>query len=374
MILCGGCILEAKSPMQLSKMLEELLPLAHPLKVKQVQKDDTLQEVHIYLTIDNSYQPPAGQVVHQYYERRWEHLNLFQYRCFIHCRLPVYKDTKTGKTRALQVGFSREQARFTLLYEQHVMRLMQLHHNISKVAEQLQVNAQRIAGIYHHYTTIPYQEHHVPACQQIGIDETSTRKGHEYITAFVDLATHQIIDIEDGKGADTIERFFQGHPNPQVVENISVDMSPAFAKGISSYFSWAKVTYDKWHVFKLLGKHLGQIADRYPTKRTYTMLLQEHLVDFYQQTCFQKAKAQLCFMADLAEDIFGENSFSKSIDKHFDGIAEHLRSKLTNGILEGINSKIQTIKRVAKGFRYTDNFKKLILFVFGTIKPNFNNT
>ncbi len=233
-------------------MLEELLPLADPLKVKRVEKDEALREVHIHLEVDASHQAPAGQVVHQYYDRQWEHLALFQYRCFIHCRLPVYKDTKTGKTRALQVGFSREQSRFTLLYEQQVMDLMRLHHNLAKVAEQLQVYPQRIASIYHHYTQAAYQAHCISVCPQVGVDETSTRKGHDYITAFVDLDTHQIIDLQDGKGADTIEQFFHNHPNPQVVQNISSDMSPAFAKGVQSYFPWAKVTYDKWHVFKLL--------------------------------------------------------------------------------------------------------------------------
>jgi len=360
--------------MQLSEILEELLPLAAPLKVKQVEKDETLREVHVHLEIDSTYQPPSGQVVHQYYDRKWEHLALFQYRCFIHCRLPVYKDTKTGKTRALQVAFSREESRFTLLYERHVMDLLSLYHNITKVAEQLGVYPQRIASIYHHYTEPAYQAHCVSACKQVGIDETSTRKGHDYITAFVDLDTHRIIALQDGKGAHTIEQFFGDHPNPQVVQNISSDMSPAFAKGVQDYFPWARVTYDKWHVFKLLGKHLEKLIDKNYTKRAYGMLLQEYLVSFYQQSCFDTAQAQLCFIADLAEEVFGKNNFSKSIRKHFKGITEHIRSQLTNGILEGINSKIQTIKRVAKGFRYTDNFKKMILFVFGTIKPQFNTT
>lgn len=355
--------------MQLSKILEELLPLADPLKVKRVEKDEASGEVHIYLEVDAAHQPPTGQIVHQYYDRKWEHLSLFQYRCFIHCRLPVYKDRQTGKTRALQVGFSREQSRFTLLYERYVLDLLQLYHNISKVAEQLGVYRQRIASIYHHYTESAYQAHCISVCEQVGIDETSTRKGHDYITAFVDLDTHSIIDLQDGKGADTIKAFWQNHPNPGIVENISSDMSPAFAKGVKTYFPWAMVTYDKWHVFKLLGKHLEKLADKHPTKRAYLMLLQEHLADFYEQGCFDTAQAQLCFMADLAEEVFGKNSFSKSIRKHFKGIVEHIRSQLTNGILEGINSKIQTIKRVAKGFRYTDNFKKMILFVFGNIKP-----
>ncbi len=330
--------------MQLSKMLEELLPLAHPLCVKRVEKDEALREVHIHLEVDASHHPPAGQVVHQYYDRQWEHLALFQYRCFIHCRLPVYKDIKTGKTRALQVGFSREQSRFTLLYERYVLDLLRLYHNMSKVAEQLGVYPQRIASIYHHYTETAYQAHCISVCSQVGVDETSTRKGHDYITAFVDLDTHQILALEDGKGADTIEHFFQDHPNPEVVQNISSDMSPAFAKGVQSYFPWAKVTYDKWHVFKLLGKHLEKLMDRHPSKRAYGLLLQEHLVDFYQQSCLQTAKAQLSFMADLAEDVFGKNSFSKSVRKHFKGIVEYIRSQLTNGILEGINRPNSKIK------------------------------
>ncbi len=360
--------------MQLSKMLGDLLPLADPLRVKRVEKDDALREIHIYLEIAKDYHPPTGQVLHQYYDRQWEHLALFQYRCFIHCCLPVYKDTASGKTKALRVGFSREQSRFTLLYEQRVMDLMRLHHNITKVAEQLQLYPQRIASIYDHYTEEAYQAHCISACRQVGIDETSTRKGQHYITAFVDMDTHKILALEDGKGADTLERFFANHPNPAVVQDISSDMSPAFAKGVQHYFPWAKVTYDKWHVFKLLSKHLEKLTKKHPDKRAYTMLLQEHLVAFYQQSCLQTAKAQLCFIADLAEEVFGKNSFSKSVRKHYAGIAEHIQSQLTNGVLEGINSKIQTIKRVAKGFRYTDNFKKMILFVFGQIEPQFNTT
>ncbi|MEM9833522.1 MAG: transposase [Bacteroidota bacterium] len=365
--------------MQLYKILEDLLPVATPLQVERVEKDEASQEVHIHLKIAPSYRPAAGQVVHQYYDRKWEHLPLFQYRCFIHCRLPVYKDTQTSKTHTLQVGFSREQSRFTLLYEQQVMKLIRLYHNITKVAEQLGVYPQRIASIYHHYTEEAYQTHCVSACRLVGIDETaaaaaSTRKGHDYITAFVDLDTHQIIDLQDGKGADTIAQFFQNHPNPAVIQNISSDMSPAFAKGVQAHFPWVRVTYDKWHVFKLLGKHLDKLTDKHPTKQVYAVLLAECLVNFYRQVCLERAQAQLCFMADWAEEIFGKNPFSKSIRKHFDGIVAHIRSRLTNGVLEGVNSKIQTIKRVAKGFRYTDNFKKMILFVFGTIRPQCNTT
>ena len=75
----------------------------------------------------------------------------------------------------------------------------------------------------------------------------------------------------------------------------------------------------------------------------------------------------MAFIADFIEELIGRNPLSKSLRKHFEGITEYFRSKLTNGVLEGINSKIQTIKRVARGFRYKENFKKMILFVFGDL-------
>ncbi len=358
--------------MKIVEIIEELLPIVYPFKVVSVEKDESNQEVHIHLTIEKSYAAPAGHKVHQYYNRTWEHVNLFQYRCFLHCRVPIYKDEQTGKTKALEISFSRSNSRFTILFEHKVMELMKLYHCPTKVAKQLKLYPQRISDIYHFYTQSSYENHQVNACERIGIDETSTRKGHNYISAFVDLDTSQIIDIQDGRGSDVIEKFFHEHPYPPIVKDISVDMSPAFSSGIESFFPWAKVTFDKWHVFRLLGKHLDKIYRKF--KSPYVTILHEHLREFYQSKSINDAKAHLTFIADFAEQQFGKNSFSKSIRRHFDGIVEQIRSKINNGILEGINSKIQTIKRVAKGFRIIDNFKKMILFVFGVIQPDFKTT
>ena len=103
-------------------------------------------------------------------------------------------------------------------------------------------------------------------------------------------------------------------------------------------------------------------------------VLWEFLEEFYKRNNFAEAEIQLTFIADYAEDIFGKNKFSNSIRRHFNGILEHIRSKLTNGVLEGINSKIQTLKRIAKGFRYIDNFKKMVFFIFDVIQPRIPKT
>ena len=361
--------------MDILGIFEELLPIESPFFVDFISKDEENMEVTIHLGIEKSYRPHAEcGTVRQYYVRKWEHLNIFQYRCFIQCRLPIYDNLKTGKAEALQVEFSRKYSRFTLLYEQEVLRLLKIHQCQKKVAKQLKINTQRVEKIYHDYTDVPFEEHTVEPPEEIGVDETSTRKGHNYFSIIVDMDKGEPIDIQSGKGADVIENFFHNNANPAIITGISIDMSPAFISGCQTYFPWVKPTFDKWHVYKLLGKHLYNLLKQHPDKYEHFDTLWNALGEFYHRTTYEKAQTQLTFIADYAEYIFDENNFSKSIRRHFDGIVEHIRSKLTNGILEGINSKIQTLKRIAKGFRNIENFKKMVFFIFGIIQPRIPKT
>lgn len=356
--------------MNILEIFEELLPIENPFYVDSLRKDEQAKKVYIYLGIEKSYRPNDDcKTIHQYYERTWEHLSLFEYRCFIKCKLPVYNNTKTGKTEALQVFFSRSNSRFTILFEQRVLELLKIHQCQTSVANQLKINTQRVEKIFHDYTSTVYEKHTFEPCEKVGIDETSTRKGHNYFTIFVDMQTGKPVDIQNGKGADTIENFFQNNANPQIVKDISIDMSPSFISGCKNYFPWVKPTFDKWHVYRLLGKHLYYLAKKRTDYQEDITVLWKQLEEFYNRNSFEKAETQLTFIADYAQSIFGKNKFSNSIRRHFDGILEHVRSKLTNGVLEGINSKIQTLKRIAKGFRYIENFKKMVFFIFDVIHP-----
>jgi transposase len=144
-----------------------------------LEKQESVSEVHIYLGVDKSA-TPANSSIHSYYKRIWEHLKLFQYRCFIHCQLPIYKDKTTGKLSKAQVNFSRDYSRFTLLYEQEVMRLMKIHHCFSTVARNLGIRIQRVEAIYHHYTQAFETDLLMAPPVNIAFDETSTRRSSLY--------------------------------------------------------------------------------------------------------------------------------------------------------------------------------------------------
>jgi transposase len=349
--------------MDIASFLEDFLPISSPFSVSHVKKDDSLQEVHIYLTVSSADIAPDC-VVHSYYERTWEHLPFFQYRCFLHCDVPIYQNTSTKAFFKPTVSFSRSKSRFTLLYEAHVLRLLKETFCFSQVARHLKVNTQRIAHLYHYYTQ-DLETDSIDTCPvRIAFDETSTQKGHQYITTFYDLDAKKVIGIYDGRSADCVKQFCQDHPYPEAIQVVSMDMSPAFISGINTYFPQADITFDKWHVIKLLYKHLDALNQKAKDFQDKIGLVMEQIIDLYDQTEATEATAQLTFIADFAEDTIGKNPITSTIRRHFDGILNYFTSKVTNGIMEGLNSKIQLIKRIARGFKYTDNFKKMIRFAF----------
>jgi transposase len=349
--------------MDIIAQLTEFLPLDSAFEIERVEKDALETEAHIYLKVREESIPP-GHTIHSYYDRTWEHLRLFQYRTFIHCRIPIYKDKSTDSLHKPEITFSRDYSRFTLAFEKEVMRLLKLHYCMTTVAKQLKINVQRVEKIYHHYTRHLEIDVLSTTPENIACDETSSRKGHDYITTFYDLDTQGIIGIYDGKSSACVEQFFHDHPNPEAVKNISMDMSPAFISGVTTYFEHAKITFDKWHVIKLMYKHLKDLRGKVTDFVERIGVVIDKITDFYDANTAEEAALQLCFIADFAEECMGKNSFSTSIRRHFEGIINYCTSNITNGIMEGINSKIQTIKRVARGFRYTENFKKIIRFAF----------
>jgi transposase len=151
------------------------------------------------------------------------------------------------------------------------------------------------------------------------------------------MGTKQILDTEDGKSAQAIADFFQAHPYPEVVKELSMDMSPAFIAGTKTYFPQAQPTFDKWHVLKLLYKHLDELGPKAQLFQQQLALVLDPLRDIFSHTQVEEAKAQLTFVADFAQERMAENPFTNTIRRHFQGIIQYTQTQLTNGLLEGIN-------------------------------------
>jgi transposase len=99
--------------------------------------------------------------------------------------------------------------------------------------------------------------------QAIGIDETSSRRGHDYITLFVDLNARRLLFATPGKDAKTFEKFsedLQAHGgSAKRITDVSMDLSPAFQKGATEHLPNAEITFDRFHLMKLVNEAVDAV-------------------------------------------------------------------------------------------------------------------
>ncbi len=87
----------------------------------------------MFLADDNQHYTAYDTV-----ERRWEHLNFFQHKCYLHAKIPRVKQSD-GKIKTQEVPWARKGSGFTLLFEAFSMLLIENEMPVNKVAKILQV-------------------------------------------------------------------------------------------------------------------------------------------------------------------------------------------------------------------------------------------
>ena len=55
------------------------------------------------------------------------------------------------------------------------------------------------------------------------------------------------------------------------------------------------------------------------------------------------------------------------LKRHLDNLLTHLKHHITNAVTEGLNSKIQSPKSAARGFRSFRNYRIRFLFLCGKV-------
>ena len=207
----------------------------------------------------------------------------------------------------------------------------------------------------------------------MGVDETSSKKGHEYITLFWDMETKQLLNLREGRSNDTVAQYVtelrqDGKQPEKNIQHLVADMSPAFKKGFDENLPDATLTYDRFHVMQLAYRHCDKLLRRNDALARQLRDHLEQLATVYEQATPELAGAYLHFWLDQLEEHFHVPKLVASLKKHYQGIVTYAETKLTNGLVEGLNNKIQWIRRTARGFKNKRNFMRMIFFVFGHLK------
>lgn len=391
------------------------LGLPSPWEVTTVEfkEFDGLKELHISIDFKrgSKWINDAGQSVTAYdtEEKEWRHLNFFEHKCYLHCRVPRIP-MSDGKYRMVEVPWARPGSGFTLLFEAYTMKLIESEMPVSTVAKRVNVGAARIWRVFHHWVSKARKDIDLSNVRRIGVDETSSRKGHIYITNFVDLDTRKLIYSTPGKGIETFNLFVEELVNrggdPKNITVISMDMSPAFISGYFEHFSHANLVFDKFHIVKMLNEALDDTrkaeqnekkllkGHRFTLLKRKSNLSDKKMMEletllltyptlgeaykykegFFDAFSCETVEDSISYLTDWCEAVSKTSlthmkKFVATLKAHWSGIITNFTCPgVNNGILEGINTKIQLAKRRARGFKLISNFIDMAYFVCGKLK------
>lgn len=354
----------------------------------------------------------TGEITHhKAYDTRkktWRHLNFFQYKCYLHARVPRVK-LPDGKVKQVKTTWEGKTSGFTLLFESFILQLA-LHMPIHQVCKMIDSYDRKIWKMLSQYTEECRELSDFSDVTQVGIDETAARRSHNYVSLVVDLEKRKTIYVTEGKDSEVVENFsedLEAHGGDATkVEHVSCDMSPSFISGIEDYLPEAEITFDKFHIVKLINHAIDQVRrtevkqnpllkkSRYvflKNKENYTqkqlekyneISLSKQNLKTFKAMQIREAFQQIYETPDteIFEEMLKKWYFwathsrikpiikvAKTIKRHWDGIINWVKSRINNGILEGFNSIFQAAKAKARGYKKTETIKTIIYLITGKL-------
>ncbi len=398
----------------LESLFAKALRLESPWKITKVEFHEGKGVIKVFVDFPKGSVfccPVCGKEVKAYdtTEKEWRHLNFFQYACYLTVRVPRIGCPADGILQ-IAVPWAREGADFTFLFESFAMTLVR-EMPVNKVSQIIKVDDNKLWRMMHYYTEAARQLEEYSGVNKIGVDETAKARGHDYVTLFVDLAERRTIFVAEGKGSETMAAFTQDfkehHGNPDDITDVSIDMSPAFIKGVEENLPNAVITFDKYHIMKILNVAVDEVRKaeakqqdllrgqkyvflknrknltesqlktlnsleampRLNLKTVRAYHIRENFQEIYKEETregFEIALTKWYFWATHSrmEEI---KEAAKTIKSHWSGVLRWFDSKINNGILEGLNSLIQAAKAKARGYRTFKNLKTIIYMLTGKL-------
>jgi transposase len=403
------------------KLFEAALGITAPWSVTGVQFDEAAKvlTVAIDFAVGSRFAVegvPGEHPVHDTVTKTYRHLNFFQHECLLQVRTPRVK-LPDGSVQLVKPPFAGRLSGFTLLFEALVLMLAP-EMPFAAVARIVGISPHRVLAICRRYVALALEAADFSNVTALAIDETSRARGHDYITLAADAVKRRVLSVTTGRDAKAIaaiatELAEHGCP-PEQIESVSIDMSPAFIKGVGEQLPNARITFDKFHVVwhanaavdkmrrieqrsdkSLKGMRWTLLKDRDRLKPEAVVELdaliarmasvrtarawvyKEQLREILERKQINVVRAMLlhwcgCVMRSKVEPM---KDVAAMVRRHLEGIVAWAQTRQTNGFIEALNGLFQAAKRRARGFTRMSTIKTVIFLIagkldFGAVNPH----
>jgi transposase len=353
--------------------------------------------------------PACGKAdcpVHDTTKQTWRHLDFFQHQAFLHSRVPRITCPDCG-VKQIAVPWARSGSGFTLLFEALAMTLMTAMP-VAAAARLMKEHDTRMWRVLHHWVEEARKRADFAGVSRVCIDETAAKRGHDYVSLFVDIDQRRVLFVTEGRGADTVREFaedLQAHNGEASrVCQVCIDMSAAFIKGVGEHLPEAAITFDKFHAVKLVNDAVDKVR-RQESKGRPELKRSRYLWLRNEPSLSAEGRAQLASLTRLHlktarayqlrlafQEIYSQpthgwgklfldrwlswakrcrldpmKAVARTIEQHRDGILRWFDSRIANGLIEGINSLVQAAKAKARGYRSVRTLKAITYLLAGKL-------
>ena len=198
---------------------------------------------------------------HDTEEKTWRHLDFFQHSAYLTARVPRCKCEQHG-VKTVDVPWGRKGSGFTLMFEALIMVLVGAMP-VNAVARLVGEHDTRIWRVLKHHVDEARAKLDFSEVETICVDEKSYRRGHNYLTFFMDLDLRRLMFGTEGKDGGTLAAFVEDlkahHGTAEQIRDVCCDMSPAFISGIQAHLPKAEITLDRFHLMKLMNDALDAV-------------------------------------------------------------------------------------------------------------------
>jgi transposase len=406
----------AFSSNQLHDHYSKLLGILSPWRVADVQLNLELKWVEIFIQWTPGEMPPCPDCgkpcsIHDHAaQRTWRHLDTMQFETRITCRLPRIHCHEHG-VKTVQPPWAEPGSRFTRLFEQFAIDVLLASRSVVQAVELLGLCWESAHRIMERAVQRGLSQRDLEKLRYLGLDEKSFRKGQSYVSLMTDLEESRVIEVVEGRDRSSADLLWESlsQTQRQQVEAVAMDMAREFRESTREHAPQAKIVHDKFHISQHINQAVGDVfrqennalqeqgdqtlkGTRYVWLKNPGQLPDEMLAtleklrmktlkvsrawaikEFFLQfwTYTKETSARTFF-----KKWFGWASRSRlrpiikvarMLKNHMENILTYFTHPITNAVSEGLNSKIQSLKSNARGFRNFENYRIRILFFCGKL-------
>jgi transposase len=385
--------------MRASTLFRELVNLTPPWKIERILSFSEEKRLEILLKHAPGKEFPCPEcgvrlpVRDHVPERSWRHLDSGSFVTVLRARLPRVACLLHG-IRQARVPWAAPLARYTAAFEQWAIDVLR-ETDVVGATRLLRISWDEAWHLMERAVSRGQRRKQRSVVPQLGVDEKAIAKGHSYLTLVCNLDRGTVEYLANDRKKASLDEYYRSLSGEQLagIEAVAMDMWEPFIASTIEHVPGAaeKIVFDRYHIMMHMGKAVDAVRKRENRllrsdgdatlagtkylwlygqenipeehRRWFAELKQMHLKTgrawaikeclrelwHYQRRGWAERHWQRWYSWAIRSRLPEVRRVARTMRSHLPNILTYFAHRITNAVSEGVNSKIQGVKKTPVG-------------------------